>query len=100
MIDLFFFLENLALRKIAWQQYPYGNNVLNAFLAIDGRKTNISVWGEECVASRYGKTAEWRVDLKGVLIIHHIVIQYVQYNVVWGMHAMSFLFNIKSIVNF
>ena len=71
-------LDNVALHKSAWQQNPYGSNGFNASLAIDGRKRDLSQWGGECVASGYGETAEWRVDLNGVLSIHHIVIQYIQ----------------------
>ena len=78
-------LENVALHKIAWQKYPLGDNELSALLAIDGRKANLSHWGRQCVASRYGRTAEWRVDLKGLYSIHHIVILYVQYQRVWGI---------------
>ncbi|XP_078328947.1 uncharacterized protein LOC144623898 [Crassostrea virginica] len=75
--------ENVALHKIAWQKYPLGDNELSALLAIDGRKANLSHWGGQCVASRYGRTAEWRVDLKGLYSIQHIVILYVQYQPVW-----------------
>ena len=60
-------LENVALHKIAWQKYPLGDNELSALLAIDGRKANLSHWGRQCVASRYGRTAEWQVDLKAYI---------------------------------
>lgn len=87
----FFFscLENIALHKQAWQKYPLDNAKLRAFLAVDGKQANLSHWGGDCVSSRYGRTAQWRVDLNDILSIHHIVIQYVQYNAVWGI---SFLF--------
>nr|XP_022307734.1 uncharacterized protein LOC111113736 [Crassostrea virginica] len=73
--------ENVALHKTAWQTNQYLNDAFNASLAVDGKKTNLSIW--ECVVSSYGKTAEWRVDLNGVLSIHHILIQYAQNNPVW-----------------
>ena len=96
---LFLGLENVALHKIAWQKYPLGDNQLSALLAIDGRKANLSHWGGQCVASRYGRTSEWRVDLKGLYSIHHIVILYVQYQRVWGIYFF-FSFNITFIEQF
>ena len=87
---MFVHLENVALHKAAWQQNPYGNNEFNASLAVDGRKENLSPSGGECVQSGLSQKAEWRVDLKSVLSIHHILIQYAQINSVWGMY-FSFL---------
>ncbi|XP_022305270.2 uncharacterized protein LOC111112174 isoform X2 [Crassostrea virginica] len=75
--------ENVALHKPAWQKHPYVNNAFGASLAVDGKKTDLSEFGGECVASSFGSTAEWRVDLKGVLSIHHIAIQYSQTKPVW-----------------
>lgn len=47
----------------------------------------MSVWGGECaVAWSYRQTAaEWGVDLGGVRSIHHIVIQHMTDNIVWGI---------------
>ena len=87
-----FFLENVALYKTAWQTNPYLNDDTLASLAVDGKKSKLSQWGGECVASDYGSTAEWRVDLKDVLSIHHVVIQYFQTKLVWGTY-----FHIKSL---
>ena len=81
----------MALHKTAWQNNPYLNDELSASLAVDGKKTKLSKWGGECVASDYGSTAEWRVDLKDVLSIHHVVIQYVQNKPVWGIYIYSYL---------
>ena len=74
----------MALHKTAWQTNPYLNDAFSASLAVDGKKTKLSKFGGECVASDYGSTAEWRVDLNGVLSIHHIVIHFVQNEPVWG----------------
>ena len=51
---------------------------------MDGRYTNQIVGGGQCAATDRGQTAEWRVDLGGVRSIHHIVIQYMTGNDVWG----------------
>ena len=82
----------MALHKSAWQQHPYGSAELNALLAVDGRKKDLSIRGGECVTSHnYKTTVEWRVDLKNVLSIHHIVMQYAQSKPVWGMYCSSLL---------
>ena len=78
----------MALHKAAWQQHPHGDNEFNASLAVDGRKSNLSILGGECVVSAYDKTAEWRVDLKEVLSIHHIAIQYVQSQLAWSVYFL------------
>ena len=85
-------LENVALHKAAWQQHSYLNNKYNASLAVDGRKEDLSPWGGECVLSGRSESAEWRVDLKSVLSIHHILIQYAQNKRVWGMYFCFLLF--------
>lgn len=79
-----FYLENVALHKSAWQKHPFHNDEFNALLAVDGRIKDLSIWGGECVTSGNYETAEWRVDLKNVLSIHHIVMQYSQSKPVWG----------------
>ena len=76
----------MALNKIAWQKHPNHIKDFNAALAVDGKKTDLSRYGKECVYSDDRSTAEWRVDLNTVLSIHHIVIHYVQNNAVWGMY--------------
>ena len=82
----------MALHKSAWQLHPLGSDELNALLAVDGRIKDLSIRGGECVTSaNYKITAEWRVDLKNVLSIHHIVMQYSQSKSVWGMYCSSLL---------
>lgn len=74
--------ENVALNKPAWQQHPL--LFYDAGLAVDGHKTDLHI--SQCTLSKYGYlTAEWRVDLEGVLNICHIFIQYRTDNHVWGM---------------
>ncbi|XP_078328505.1 uncharacterized protein LOC144623749 [Crassostrea virginica] len=74
--------ENLALHKPAWQSSTWES--YTADLAVDGRYTNLMFIGGQCAMSDWGlPTAEWRVDLGGVLSIHHIVIQYMTENEVW-----------------
>ena len=51
----------------------------------------MSVWGGECaVAWSYRQTAaEWGVDLGGVRSIHHIIIQFMTDNIVWGIVCLK-----------
>lgn len=77
-------LENIALNKPAWQEYPF-NNEWVAGLAVDGRKSDRDANGGQCTISENGKsTAMWRVDLEIVNSIHHIFIQFRTANVPWG----------------
>lgn len=85
------FTENLALNKKAWQsnsdEYYYTGSelvYLGAQLAVDGLKQNLSRDVGQCAASSSGRTAEWRVDLGKILSIHHIFVQYMTDNEVWG----------------
>lgn len=67
--------ENLALKKIAWQSSTWTS--YTADLAVDGRETNLSLYGGQCAASGWGRTqAEWWVDLGGVRSIYQILIQF------------------------
>ena len=57
--------------------------------AVDGNKSDTSVRGGMCALSWAGETAEWRVDLGGVLSIHHIYILYRTENRAWGMYMFT-----------
>ncbi|XP_052692384.1 platelet endothelial aggregation receptor 1-like [Crassostrea angulata] len=69
--------ENIGLNKSTWQQSPYHIKEWGAVRAVDGLYSDLTATGGQCVISGNGKsTAEWRVDLGRIHIIHHIVIYY------------------------
>ena len=71
-------IENLALHQPAWLSSTWESNTADR--AVDGRYTNLGVYGGQCAASVWGqRTAEWGVDLGEEKSIHHVFIQ----------HAMS-----------
>ena len=73
------FKENLALRKPFWedQEWKDPNIGWRGGNAVDGRKTNRSAGGGQCVISEnFARTATWGVDLRGVVSISHINIYY------------------------
>ena len=77
------FTENLALHRPAWQNTTYWSNI--AERAVDGLKSNLDRHGRQCALSwDHQTTAEWRVDLGAIRSIHHVSIQYVTGNDMWG----------------
>ncbi|XP_078329800.1 uncharacterized protein LOC144624230 [Crassostrea virginica] len=79
--------ENLALKKLAYQRYQYRGlegTLTDARNAVDGLKSNLSVWAGQCAISDVGKhEAFWLVDLSSTYSIHHITIYYRTENVLW-----------------
>ena len=86
---ILFFIDNLALKKSAFQQHPYrglSQYLVDANNAIDGLKSNLSVWGGQCTLSdNLQTTATWWVNLASIVSIHHITIYYMTGNEAWGM---------------
>ena len=84
------FTENLALHQPAWQSSTH-LSYTGAERAVDGRYTDLYVYGGQCAASDGGQTAEWRVDLGEVRNIHHVLIQHARDNIVWGTVSFNLL---------
>lgn len=81
------FTENIALRRHAWQRYPFHGTPWNATYAVDGRRSDLAPAGGQCAISAADKSiAEWRVDLGKVRNLHHVFIQYRTDNVAWGIY--------------
>ena len=84
-----FFPENIALRKPTYQENRYtglSEALTQASNAVDGLKTNLSIWGGQCVQSANNQqTATWWVNLTSILSIHHMRIYYRTGNAPWGM---------------
>lgn len=88
--------ENIALHKNATQLHPHDNPSVSAAIvdasnAVDGLKSDLSIFGEQCVVSAdFQNEALWRVDLGEVLGIHHITIYYRTDNIHWGKNRVLF----------
>lgn len=88
--------ENIALHKNATQLHPYDNPFVSAAIvdasnAVDGLKSDLSIFGEQCVVSAENQNeALWRVDLGSILGIHHITIYYRTDHAPWGKNQMLF----------
>lgn len=89
IVFLFHILENVALNKPAFQQYPYeGYNTdrVSASDAVDGLKLNESDFEDHCILSAERKeTATLWVNLTRIISIHHIILFYMTDNTEWGM---------------
>ena len=92
-MEIFFITENIALHKQTYQQHPFPTPVGNIYAAlvdasnaVDGLKSNLSIWGGQCVVSdNQQQTATWWVKLNSVVSIHHITVYYRTGNANWGM---------------
>lgn len=75
----FFSVENLALHRPTWQQYPWPEKVrdFGSENAVDGLYTDCSEVGGQCTISEDSRyTATWRVYLGKEVSISHIDIYY------------------------
>ena len=81
----------MALGKPVWEDRPW-ENIENwrGGNAVDGRYTNRSAAGGQCVISENRvRTATWRVDLGGVVSISHIHIYYRTDNLPSMIHVLT-----------
>ena len=90
-------IENIALHQPAWQSstvLPY----TGADRAVDGRYSNLSVHGRQCAMSDNNQTtAEWRVDLGRVHSIHHVFLQFMTHNRVWGTVSITITIQLPTV---
>lgn len=88
-----FFIDNVAYKKPAFQQERYAGlaeTYTDANNAVDGLKSDLSIWGEQCVQSENNRrTATWWVNLKSIFSIYYITIYYRTENSPWGMFVQS-----------
>ena len=93
---ILYLLDNLALNKPSYQLSRFkglSEDLTEAGNAVDGLKSNLSVWGGQCVISENEmKTAVWYVDLQDILSIHHITMYYRTENVPWGKKVQMRLY--------
>lgn len=82
--------ENIALQKPSYQQHQYQSIAIDDALtkasnAVDGEKSNLSVWGGQCVISKIDKRSAllW-VNLTSILSIHHITVYFRTENKMWS----------------
>nr|XP_034322449.1 receptor-type tyrosine-protein phosphatase epsilon [Crassostrea gigas] len=77
---------NVALNKPAYQENHVNQNYSkgNASNAVDGRKSDLTRSGGQCVISTTKETATWWVNLTDIHSIHHITVYYMTNNKSWG----------------
>lgn len=76
MVCFLFYTVNTALNKPAYQQYQLrpGAGRWDASNAVDGHKSDLSLYGGQCAGSYAGRAATWWVDLGSIHTIHHVTI--------------------------
>ena len=89
-----YFIDNVAFRKPAFQQERYAGlaeKYTDANNAVDGLKSDLSVWGQQCVHSENNRhTATWWVNLESIFSIYYVTIYYKTGNSPWGMYVQMF----------
>ncbi|XP_065942508.1 uncharacterized protein [Magallana gigas] len=77
---------NVAFNKPAYQQNHVHKNYStgDASNAVDGRKSDLTRSGGQCVISTTRETATWWVNLTSIHSIHHITVYYMTNNKSWG----------------
>lgn len=78
---------NVALNKPAYQENHVNQNYSkgDASNAVDGRKSDLTRSGGQCVISTTKETATWWVNLTDIHSIHHITVYYMTNNKSWGI---------------
>lgn len=78
---------NVALNKSAYQQNPFyeNDNVGDASNAVDGKRSDLTRNGGQCVISGPRGTATWWVNLTSTHNIQNISIYFMTDNKSWGI---------------
>lgn len=78
---------NVALNKPAYQQNPFfqTGNVGDASNAVDGKRSDLTRNGGQCVLSGARETATWWVNLTSTHNIQNISIYFMTDNKPWGI---------------
>lgn len=75
-MNLIFCIENLALGRPTWEQFPWIKPKKNwgSKNAVDGSYNDRGASGNQCtISDNYRKTAEWRVDLGDIVSISPLI---------------------------
>lgn len=77
---------NVALNKPAYQQHPFyqNDNLGDASNAVDGKRSDLTRNGGQCVVSAGRETATWWVNLTSTHSIQNISIYFMTDNKPWG----------------
>lgn len=78
---------NVALNKSAYQQNPFyeNDNTGDASNAVDGKRSDLTRNGGQCVISGARGTATWWVNLTSTHNIQNISIYFMTDNTSWGI---------------